>query len=282
MGSKMPRSDTDAGSLQDRIARDFRTQIEAGLLHDGESLPSTRALAAQWGVSIFTINQAMKVLADEGLIENQSRSRRIVRSGKVESGQVRRLRPHTVLIGGFAGSGKTELGRILARLTGWTMIDKDTITRPIVEFALEALGQPAFDRESDLYHSQIRPREYETLMATAHENTSCGSGAIVTAPFLKEFTDPSWLEREQSLFADENAPLTLVWVHCDPETMRTYLRRRGAARDTVKLSDWPAYLDSIELEMRPITDHVLINNSATAEPLKSQAERLVRQFIEQP
>jgi predicted kinase len=282
MGSEMPRSDADAGSLQDRIARDFRTQIEAGLLHDGESLPSTRALAEQWGVSIFTINQAMKVLADEGLIENQSRSRRIVRSGKVESAQIRRLRPHAVLIGGFAGSGKTELGRILARLTGWTMIDKDTITRPIVEFALEALGQPTYDRESDLYHSQIRPREYETLMATAHENTSCGAGAIVTAPFLKEFTDASWLEREQSLFADEDATLTLVWVHCDPETMRTYLRRRGAARDTVKLSDWPAYLDSIELEMRPITDHVLIDNSATAEPLKSQAERLVRQFIEQP
>ena len=278
----MPTSDTDAGSLQDRIARDFRNQIEAGLLADGQSLPSTRALAAQWGVSIFTINQAMKVLADEGLIENQSRSRRIVRGGKADPVQVRRLKPRALLIGGFAGSGKTELGRILARLTGWTMIDKDTITRPIVEYALEALGEPAHDRESDLYLSQIRPREYETLMATAHENTACGSGALITAPFLQEFTDATWVEREQSRFADDGVPATLVWVHCDSETMRTYLRRRGAARDTVKLSDWQGYLRMIDLSMRPVVEHILIDNSANAEPLKLQAERLVRGFVAQP
>lgn len=278
----MPTAKNDGGSLQDRIARDFRTQIEAGMLRDGEALPSTRALAAHWDVSIFTVNQAMKILADEGLIENQSRSRRIVRGGNTERTSAKRFSPRAVLIGGYAGSGKTELGRILARLTGWSILDKDTVTRPIVEYALEALGQPAHDRESDLYLSQIRPREYETLMATAHENTSCGNGALITSPFLQEFSDASWLEREQSRFGDDGVPLTLVWVQCDAETMRMYLRRRGAARDTVKLSDWPRYLRSIDLNMRPAADHTLIDNSAAAEPLKLQAERLVRTLTDKP
>jgi dephospho-CoA kinase len=74
-----------------------------------------------------------------------------------------------IFIGGYAGSGKTEFGRILARHTGWPILDKDTTTRPVVELALEVLGRPGYDRESADYLSRIRPREYEALIATATE-----------------------------------------------------------------------------------------------------------------
>ena len=268
---------TEPGTLQDRIARDFRTQIEAGMLTDGEALPPTRALAERLGVSVFTVNQAMKALADEGLIENQSRSRRIVRAPDAVATSVR-VQPKTILIGGYAGSGKTELGRILCRLTGWMIIDKDTITRPIVECTLEALGLPPNDRESKTYLTRIRPREYEALMSTAHENAECHAGSMVTAPFLHEFADPAWIDRERSRFADEGVPATLVWVTCDEETMQTYLRRRGAARDTAKLNDWPAYMQTVDLTLRPAVEHVVIDNSLSAEPLRVQAERLVKQL----
>ena len=85
-----------------------------------------------------------------------------------------------LLIGGYAGSGKTELGRILARLTHWPMLDKDTTTRAVVEQALELLGHPPHDRESDLYRTSIRPAEYEALIAGLMENVECGTSAIVT------------------------------------------------------------------------------------------------------
>lgn len=235
---------------------------------------SPRVLAEQWGVSVFTIGQAMKTLADEGLIENQSRSRRIMRSNQ-RPGPVNRPAPYALLIGGHAGSGKTELGRILSRQTGWPIIDKDTITRPLVETALEALGQPANDRDSETYVGRIRPREYEALMATAHENTGCGAGAMITAPFVREFADPAWIERERSQFASDGVPAVLVWVACDSETMHTYLRRRGAARDAAKLSGWDEYLAKIDLDFRPPSDHIVIDNSATAEPLNVQADRLL-------
>jgi DNA-binding transcriptional regulator YhcF (GntR family) len=136
----MSDADDDRAPLQARIVRDVRTQIEAGVLRDGEALPSTRALAERFGVSVFTINEAMKSLANAGLVENVSRSRRVVRNPQPVTPSVPKLAPRALLIGGFAGSGKSELGRILTRLTGWMIIDKDTITRPVVEVALEALG----------------------------------------------------------------------------------------------------------------------------------------------
>ncbi|MCL2092505.1 MAG: GntR family transcriptional regulator [Micrococcales bacterium] len=262
-----------------RVTREFRTRIEAGVWRDGEALPGTRTLAEQFGVSIATVNEAMKALATEGLVENRARSGRVVRSAHLVNIPVRR-RPHVVLVGGYAGTGKTEFGRIMTRLTGWMHIDKDTITRPVVEAALEALGRPASDRESPTYLSQIRPREYEALIATAHDNVSCGAGAILTAPFLREYADPAWLARELNRFANEGANSTVVWVTCDIESMHTYLRGRGAARDNHKLEAWDEYLTSIDLDFRPPVNHVVIDNSASAEPLKTQAERLVSQIAE--
>lgn len=269
-----------SGALQQRIARDIQNQIEAGVLRDGEVMPSTRVLAEQAGASVFTVNEAMKALAEMGLVENQSRSRRIVRSAHLAPKSVK-VPPRALLIGGYAGSGKTELGRILTRLTGWMIIDKDTTTRPVVEVALEALGCESSDRESETYLSKVRPREYEALMSTAHENTSCGAGAVITAPFLREFKDASWLAREQAQFTDDGLPMTLVWVACDADTMLTYVRRRGAARDARKLATWEEYIAGIDLDFRPDVEHHVIDNSLSAEPLKAQAERLLATLAEQ-
>lgn len=69
------------------------------------------------------------------------------------------------------------------------MIDKDTITRPVVEAALEMIGHSPNDRESEQYMTLIRPREYEALMATMVENVECGNSVIATAPFIREYTD---------------------------------------------------------------------------------------------
>lgn len=263
------------GTRQEQIVRSLRAEIEAGVLRDGESLPSTRALAEQWGVSVFTVNEAMKVLAAEGRIESKSRSRRTVRSGRPPAQLRNPPSPQVFMIGGYAGSGKTKLGRILARRTGWPIIDKDTTTRPVVEMALEVRGLPPYDRESETYLSIIRPSEYDALMATALENVACGVSAMITAPFLREFADPAWLDRAKVEFASHGATTTLVWVRCDGPTMRSHLRRRGAARDAAKLAAWDEYVDGLDLDFRPPQEHVVIDNSASSETLQAQALRLL-------
>lgn len=267
---------TRAEALHVQIARHVRNDIAAGVLRDGDVLPSTRELAERWQVSVFTINEAMKLLIDEGLVVSKSRSNRIVRApDDLRPRTVRLSHPQVVLIGGYAGSGKSELGRILARETGWPVLDKDTLTRPVVETALEALGRSPHDRESDTYLSEVRPREYEALAAAVVENVECGNSAVVTAPFIREFADSAWLSRLHAEYSALNAQITLVWVHCDVDTMRTYLRRRGAARDHGKLSDWPRYVESIETTFRPGMPHIVIDNCASGLPLQEQARKLL-------
>ncbi len=263
-------------ALHLQIARHVRNDIAAGRMRDGTVLPSTRTLAAEWGVSVFTITEAMKLLADEGLVISESRSKRVIHAPEQERSEVRRgTKPHVILIGGYAGSGKSELARILARETGWPLLDKDTLTRPLVERALEALGQSPNDRESPIYVSDIRPREYEALAAATLENLQCGNSVIVTAPFIREFDDAAWLGRTLGEYDALNGDTTVVWVYCDPKTMHTYLRRRSAARDGAKLADWAQYITGIDTDFRPPVAHVVVENCASSAPLQVQVKQLL-------
>lgn len=268
---------TRAESLHRQVARNIRNDIEAGVLRHGDVLPTTRELAEKWEVSVFTITEAMKVLGHEGIVISKSRSKRVVHlPDQATRSEIRPQRPFVILIGGYAGSGKSELGRILVRETGWPMLDKDTLTRPVVEAALEILGQSPNDRESDIYLNTIRPREYEALTSATSENVECGNSAIVTAPFIREFKDAAWISRTQATYATMNATTVFVWVYCDADTMNTYIRHRGAARDAVKLADWPGYLNSIDVDFRPSTSHILIDNRPSSSPLQAQAKELLK------
>lgn len=265
----------ETGPLQEQIARHIRTQIHAGHLRDREALPSTRALADQWGVSVFTVNEAMQTLTAEGIVASKSRSGRVVSYSPEWPDQPTRITtPQLVLVGGYAGSGKSEFGRILSTATGWPILDKDSATRPMVEMALETLGLPIYDRESPTYLENIRPREYAGLMEAAKDISDCGISAIVTAPFLQEFADHNWLDRTRARFEKVGATMSIVWIKSDAETMAYYLRLRGAARDTVKMANWNTYLSEIDLNFSPVSEHFTVHNSLSDSTLRPQAEAL--------
>src|SRR5690242_10605940 len=99
-GMSSPQSRlTRPDSLHQQVARNLRNDIEAGVLRHGEALPSTRELAERWGVSVFTISEAMKLLTDEGLIISKSRSKRVVHAPNQDRGSEIRLRtPQVVMI----------------------------------------------------------------------------------------------------------------------------------------------------------------------------------------
>jgi hypothetical protein len=102
---------------------------------------------------------------------------------------------------------------------------------------------------------------------------------IATAPFIREFADTAWIERTRERLSTLNATMSLVWVHCDAETMHMYLRGRGAARDAGKLGDWPSYLASITIGFRPKAPHFVIENSGSSTPLQQQAKDLIAALI---
>ncbi|WP_063026386.1 MULTISPECIES: AAA family ATPase [Nocardia] len=281
----MPRSDRSAQLAHLRIAQAIRNDIESGRLRDGQRLPSTRELAQEWQASQLTITKAMEQLAADGYVASRDRSGRIVTTPTAFSlalaGPVRPVRPHVVYVAGFPGSGKSEFGRTLARETNWAILDKDTIARPIIEPALEDLGSTIDDRESDLYLSRIRPREYDALAAVIEENIAVGNSVVATAPYIRELNNRTWVEQTISRAANYNADATFVWVRCSVETMHLYLRKRGAARDSWKLSNWDKYLSSLDLSFTPATEHVVIDNDPDSEPLRKQAQQLIEAIRKQ-
>lgn len=259
-----------------QIARELRSDIEAGRLRPGERLPSSRALASQWHVGVGTVNQAMEELTNEGLVVSRPRSGRVV-AERPDTSAVRVVtRPRAVLVGGYAGSGKTEAGRILARQTGWAMIDKDTITRGVVDAALVQMGSSVSDRESATYIEVVRPAEYQCLEATMLENISCGVSVIATAPYLREFTSVAWFERLHATLAGLGADLSVLWLRASPASMRSYIERRGAARDSWKLGHWDQYVASIDADFAPQWPHTVIDNDPTDEPLQGQLAAWLR------
>lgn len=172
--------------------------------------------------------------------------------------------PCVVLVGGFAGSGKSEFARFLSSVTGWTILDKDTVTRALVERLLLACGGDVNDRHSALYMEHVRPFEYRCLMDAMTENLRCGVSTVVTGPFVREFSDVEWMTRVRNRCAAYRARLSVVWMNCDEESMRDYIAFRGAARDIWKLNNWQDYIDTIDPEFTPPFDHHSVDNRLNA------------------
>ncbi|MHA6761970.1 AAA family ATPase [Streptacidiphilus sp. PAMC 29251] len=165
-----------------------------------------------------------------------------------------------VLVGGFAGSGKSEFARFISQLTGWPLLDKDPITRPLVERLLKQLGCDPNDRQSETYRTQVRPLEYQCLMDSILVNVECGISTVATAPFISEMSDPAWMRRLANRCAAYQVEVTPVWLACDQDSMREYISFRSAARDSWKLGNWTQYLDGLDLDLRPSVPHLVVDN----------------------
>ncbi|WP_406458603.1 AAA family ATPase [Streptomyces sp. NBC_00876] len=186
-------------------------------------------------------------------------------------------RPVLILVGGYAGSGKTELARFFVQLTGWPLLDKDPLTGPLVERLLVALGGDPNDRHTELYREQVRSVEYDCLMQAAMASIKCGISTVLSAPFIAEMTDPAWMQRLANRAAGLGVDLFPVWVRCDEESMREHITFRSAARDAWKLQRWDEYMATIDLDLRPTVPHLVVDNSlGTAVTLADQARQALR------
>ncbi len=185
-------------------------------------------------------------------------------------------RPTLVLVGGYAGSGKTELAHFFTALTGWPLLDKDPLTRPLVEGLLLALGGDPNDRHTELYRERVRPLEYECLMQSAYANVAGGISTVLSAPFIAEMTSEDWMARLFNRCEAKGVDVSPIWVECDPASMREYIGHRSAARDTWKLHQWDDYLKTIDPELRPVVPHFVVDNRAgSAVSLADQARAAV-------
>lgn len=278
----------DSLSAASGISRNVITKIETGNAARLD-LRTYRALTAALEIDTlwFTkqkergseITQALELLfaqaeGERDVVLNQLRVRLHNNRRAVTS-------PLLVLIGGYAGSGKSELGKLLSQITGWPVVDKDTTARPMTEQLLLALGSDRNDRHSEIYIEQVRPLEYRCTLEAAFRNIECGHSTILTAPFLLEMNSQDWTTKLTSRCGWLGCEPIFVWVDCDIDTMRARIEHRSAARDGWKLAHWSQYCSSVDLQMRPCVSHIVINNRQDAVmSLSAQAIQLTQKISE--
>lgn len=186
---------------------------------------------------------------------------------------------NVVIVAGHAGSGKTEFSKQLAAETRWPLLDKDTLTRPLVEELAHQLVGNRHDRQSPQYLETIRPAEYRALLATMWEVLEFGAdGVVVTAPFVTELLHATWLEDLSFDCEMKDAVLTIVWVHCDPETLRGRLVARGAARDRWKIVNWSTWKESLEQPRLRASDVQIDNSAESTTPMSTSVRDLARRL----
>lgn len=154
---------------------------------------------------------------------------------------------YLIIITGCAGSGKTTIGKELAKHLGYAYIDKDTVTRDYTDFILTQLGSFAGDRESDLYKNQILPIEYKVTFKVCREVIENGDSVVLTIPFIGQIRDWSkWISLKKEAGIMEDIDVKFIWIKHDIDTEKKNILKRGAVRDTYKINHWDEYTESVE------------------------------------
>ena len=180
-----------------------------------------------------------------------------------------------IVVAGYAGSGKTELAKIIAQKTRWAVVDKDTASQNFVEKLLRVTESYAGDRESALYLNEIRPIEYQILDNIITENMEYGSSLIVTAPYISTFETPEYWQTLRRKAKTHHTTLTVIWVMSDIETMRERINQRNSNRDTHKLTHWDEYAQNIRLDLGVEHSDYIVENQYGAPPLSTQAQEIL-------
>lgn len=161
-----------------------------------------------------------------------------------------------VLLAGWPGSGKSTVGRALARRLRATLVDQDTVTGPLVAVVGDLVG--VHDLDDERLAGPTRQARYDTVVHVAEENLRIGTPVVLVAPFSLERRDlHAWESLERRLRAAGGAPL-LVWLQLEPAAVVRRLHARGAARDLVKLADPAAFVAGL-LDAEPVGPHLVVD-----------------------
>ncbi len=162
-----------------------------------------------------------------------------------------------VVVTGAPATGKSTLGRLLARGLPAALVDQDVATGPMMAVVQRVVGIDDLDDER--LASLTRAARYEVLAAIAVDNLRAGVPVVLVAPYTAERDDPAaWSRLATRLEAAGGAPL-LAWLSLDPHEILRRLRERGAARDRPKLVDEDAYLAVLaRLARRPAAPHLAL------------------------
>ena len=175
-----------------------------------------------------------------------------------------------LLVAGPPASGKSNLGRTLARRLHGVLLDEDVLTNPLV-----AVVAGLVDAGDDLDHPRlrelVRDARYECLLDSAELQLRCGGHAVLVAPFTAETRDPDrWAAVQARLRGAGASAVHLVWLQASTELLERRLRLRAAPRDRARLAD-PRQLQSWLGGIRPPVIPAVTIDAALPRALQAEA-----------
>ena len=155
--------------------------------------------------------------------------------------------PLAVFVTGAPGTGKSTVGRGLARRTRSALLDGDDIHGSIKPLLADA--DPA----------RVRAALYGSLLDGACGCLQAGLDVVVVAPYRDERRDAAAWRRIVDRCADAGGRAALVWVRLQPDVMMKRLSERGADRDADKLADPERYIAHAGPEVPPVVEHLVVD-----------------------
>lgn len=153
-----------------------------------------------------------------------------------------------LIVVGFAGSGKSTLAKRLSKDLNFSLVDKDTASRPFTDFILKQNGTGPHDRESEFYVKQVRDLEYRVCYDICKENLALNNSIIFAAPFLKEVKNYKEFSNSFGIgfFDTLNVKVKLISIKHFIDVEKCRILERNAIRDRNKIDNWEEYASTIK------------------------------------
>lgn len=149
-------------------------------------------------------------------------------------------KPSIVVVVGAPSSGKTKLGRGIAKKMHLAVSDKDHVTGQLLAALMKDAGYEGEDySQTDL--NRFRSAIYGCMEDVAKDNLKAGMGTVIISPYVDRGENDWLVNLKARVDPNDEALWSVVWISITPELALERIIKRNSPRDIFKVANWDAF-----------------------------------------